>query len=586
MEAIFTYQGSNIIIYCNILDKMKVVIDQFLSKIKLYDEFIFLYNGTQIDPESSLKDQINELDLNRRKMNIVVSDYENENSNNECKIVSKEPLCPECGENIIINIKDHKIDYECKNNHSKNNLSFKEYMKKQEIDLTKIICSLCKENNKYKSYKNQFYFCCSCKKNICPLCKDIHNKKHNIINYEDKNFICWKHNELFIKYCKKCKENLCFICLNKHKCSNIISLENIIINKEELIKENEEYKNIIDKIKNNVISIKAILNNILNNIEAYYKVSDNFIKNYDYKQRNYEILTNINALKNFNNYFIKNLKDIINEKDITKRFNYLVDIFLNIYNKNKNITKKYENGDLYIGESKFGLKNGKGILYYNEKDDDNRERYEGEWKNDLKEGKGKLYWRNGDRYEGDFKSDKREGKGIKICISGVRYEGNFKDNKFEGKGIYYFKNGDKYEGDFKDNKFEGKGIFYYKNGDKYEGDFKNDLREGKGVFYWENGSKYEGDFKKNKREGKGIKYFTNGNRYEGDYKNGKFDGKGIYYFANGNRYEGDFKNNNFEGKGLYFYNNGDIEIGEYFEDNKIGKHIKVNLKGDFNIIDY
>ena len=52
---------------------------------------------------------------------------------------------------------------------------------------------------------------------LCPLCKSSHNKNHNIINYNDKNYICNKHNELFIKYCNECRENMCMLCENEHK---------------------------------------------------------------------------------------------------------------------------------------------------------------------------------------------------------------------------------------------------------------------------------------------------------------------------------------------------------------------------------
>ena len=34
------------------------------------------------------------------------------------------------------------------------------------------------------------YICYECKKNLCPLCKFIHDKLHSIINYDNKNYIC------------------------------------------------------------------------------------------------------------------------------------------------------------------------------------------------------------------------------------------------------------------------------------------------------------------------------------------------------------------------------------------------------------
>ena len=52
----------------------------------------------------------------------------------------------------------------------------------------------------------------------------------------------------------------------------------------------------------------------------------------------------------------------------------------------------YTNGDIYDGESRNGLKNGYGIIYYNLK--------------------GILQYRNGDVYDGDWEEDKKTGKGI------------------------------------------------------------------------------------------------------------------------------------------------------------------------------
>ena len=50
------------------------------------------------------------------------------------------------------------------------------------------------------------YRCNICKINMCPLCKIKHDKNHNIINYELKDYICIDHNEGFIEYCIECKK--------------------------------------------------------------------------------------------------------------------------------------------------------------------------------------------------------------------------------------------------------------------------------------------------------------------------------------------------------------------------------------------
>ena len=113
----------------------------------------------------------------------------------------------------------------------------------------------------------------------------------------------------------------------------------------------------------------------------------------------------------------------------------------------------------------------------------NKWRYVGQVVNGLREGKGIEYYNNGDRYEGDFRNDKREGKGIYYYnqepFKGDRYEGDYRNDIAEGKGIYYFHNGKRYEGDFRNGKKEGKGIAYFNNGDRVMGDYYNDKPIGK-----------------------------------------------------------------------------------------------------------
>ena len=53
------------------------------------------------------------------------------------------------------------------------------------------------------------FLCLKCNMNLCPLCKSLHDKTHSIINYDNKNYICNKHNEKFVKYCEECKIDLC-----------------------------------------------------------------------------------------------------------------------------------------------------------------------------------------------------------------------------------------------------------------------------------------------------------------------------------------------------------------------------------------
>ena len=408
-EAIFNYKGSNIIIQCDITDKMEDIIERFLlkiEKIKNDNNYIYIYGANIINYDLTFIQQANELDKNRNKMNILV---QSNNDNKEIKeIASKDIICPICEENILMNIEDFKINlYGCKNNHIINNIIINKYENTQKIDLSKIKCDECNEINKGNTHNNEFFICNECNKSICPLCKLKHEKNHIIIKYDDKNYICKKHYDPYNKYCKKCNENICIICENDHNNHSIIDLGKIISNKDEIIKGMEELKLIIDKFKNKIEIIKEILNRIINMMEIYYKINNNIINNYNINKRNYIKLMNLNNIKNNNENLIKELNNIINDDNIDELLKFSFDKFYN------------ENGEKYIGEMKNGFKDGKGILYYNKDNENKRKRYEGDFKNDKIEGKGKMYWNDGDRYEGDFKNDKREGKGKMYYKDGI-----------------------------------------------------------------------------------------------------------------------------------------------------------------------
>ena len=212
-----------------------------------------------------------------------------------------------------------------------------------------------------------------------------------------------------------------------------------------------------------------------------------------------EIISDLSQLKNYTNddiiivrldFTMNKLNAIINENN-----NYVELIKSNIYDfgkkydesttiVNNNIKKeeiKYKDGK-YIGQVLNGLREGKGIYYYN-----NGDKYEGFWKNNKKDGKGIYYYNDGNRYEGEWKN------GIK-----------------EGKGIYYYNDGDRYEGDFKNDRYDGRGIYYYNDGERYEGDWIDDKRQGKGIYYYNNGDKRFGDYYKDKPIGKHVKFTKDG----------------------------------------------------------------------------
>ena len=327
IEVLFIYKGKEIEIKCNNLeDKMKDIVNEFRNKIKEEDnDLCFIYNGNKINKELKLNQIIK--DNNEKKIIILV--YNIKNKENEREVILNEIVCPICNENILIKIKNYKINlYECKNGHKIENIVLNEYENMQKIDLSKRICNKCYKNN--ININEELYICNECNINLCPLCKFKHNKTHNIIKNNNKNCICTKHNDRYINYCKKCKQKICFKCINEHKNHNIIELLNIIPNKDKLLKEMKYMREFINKLKINIEEIKNILNKVLNSIEMYYKIFNKIINIYDNKNRNYENYYNLNEIKKSNNNIINELININNENNINNRFKNMIDIYYNL----------------------------------------------------------------------------------------------------------------------------------------------------------------------------------------------------------------------------------------------------------------
>ena len=221
-KVIFNHRGNKYTILCKTMEKMRDIIQKYINKNPInLDEKFFLYNGKIINEELNFEKIINNEDKGRNSIEIIV--VENENINNEYIIKSKEIICPGCKESTTIDIKNYQINLnKCKNKHRINNIILDKFEKIQNIDISKVICQKCGENNKGNAYKNIFYTCLNCNLNLCPLCHSSHDISHKVINYDFKNYICNKHCENFSKFCTNCKEDICINCENEHKNHNAI----------------------------------------------------------------------------------------------------------------------------------------------------------------------------------------------------------------------------------------------------------------------------------------------------------------------------------------------------------------------------
>ena len=95
-KVIFNYEGINFEIPCNLNEKMKDIINKFLIQIKCTtNNLLYLYAGNMINYEFAFNEQANDLDKNRKKMNVLVKKVE-VNNNTPKEIISKDKICPKC----------------------------------------------------------------------------------------------------------------------------------------------------------------------------------------------------------------------------------------------------------------------------------------------------------------------------------------------------------------------------------------------------------------------------------------------------------------------------------------------------------
>ena len=371
-EVEFIYEDKKIIIQCNENDKIKDICKRFASKLNLeMNSLFFICGGEKINLELSFINLANTMNKESNKISIIV--FENKikaASKNVLKM--KEVICPKCGENARLKIEKYKFTlFECKNGHKINNILLNEFGNTQIINLSNIKCDNCKENDKENTYKNKFFNCISCNKNLCPLCKLSHDKTHNIIDYDLKNYICAAHNEIFNSYCKKCKKNTCIFCEPEHKSHDMINYSKLLPNKDIKMNEIKELKSNIDIFKNSlndfIEDIKRLLNEFIENLETLYNINYNIINNYNEKERNYQILQNLNNLNT--NVISKDINQIINNKNIGMKLNKIVKIYSQMrnieieksINNESNIIENNEDEDEYSSDINFDIKKIKNL---------------------------------------------------------------------------------------------------------------------------------------------------------------------------------------------------------------------------------
>ena len=344
VEVEFIFNQQKFIIQAKLDDLFQSVIDKFVQKINAPKNAIYLANGNVIDPNKTVESQMNDNYKKDKKIPVVVREEVQDNQLGFVK--SKDIICPTCKEPCLFKIEKCQIKlFDCINNHTTKGMKFKDFYESQKKDISKIICDECKNQNKGKSFSQKFYFCLTCKKNICPLCNINHNKNnknHVQIDYDEKNYICPKHNDNFNKYCPTCHLNLCFSCgHNQHQITELKSVD--IKQTKKILKEMEkEIRTLNDDIK----KIINKLNKFMESIQMYYEINKNIVENFDIsnKKRNFQVLNNINEINSNNEIFIR-LKNINKNINIIGKIREIFDLDfeMNKDNIDNEINLKQEN---------------------------------------------------------------------------------------------------------------------------------------------------------------------------------------------------------------------------------------------------
>jgi len=337
-EVIFNYNGIFTVVQCKEDDLIKDITKCFCQKIKKDKSgLIFLYDGNKLNEESTFIQGANNIDKERKKMAILVSEINPDPEPVKDIIEVKQILCPECGETIKIKIIDYKVKlFGCKNGH-KYNKSLEKSKALINYDDSKIVCDLCKEIKKSETFQKIFYFCFTCKQKFCPMCKSKHEKKgeHKIIEYDLKNCYCNEHKEPYNSFCENCKKNICLTCIEEHSSHDIINYQNILAKKDEKLKELNNLRIKINKLKDYMNEVIHIFQEIIKNYDILYDIQMNIINSYNIKSLNYELLYNINEIDN-SNYF-GDLDRII---DDNTRISDIFEIYKCMDEKNKIFKKK------------------------------------------------------------------------------------------------------------------------------------------------------------------------------------------------------------------------------------------------------
>ena len=344
-------------------DLIQNILSSFATKInRKIEDFNFLYCGEKLVNYESKT--LSDLSPKDNMINISVYEKNQKEENSGGKImpenvslkVSEHIICPRCKFMSEIDINNFKVYItNCNNNHSMPGLFMNDFNTTQYIDESRILCQECKKSQKELliSTENQSNVLqmCSCGMSICQSCFPSHkekilNKNHNPIPYQDKDYFCFEHNNIYSAYCQKCKKNICEKCEeihNNHQIDlykNILLKDNIIQNiknmNEELISKVQRFNHELNELINLLNNIST---NIQNDLKIFLQISNKVINDYNLERKNYQIIQNMKVINNTINDspILKDIDSFLADSNSNIRIKCLLDMYNTMYLESSNI---------------------------------------------------------------------------------------------------------------------------------------------------------------------------------------------------------------------------------------------------------
>ena len=135
-------------------------------------------------------------------------------------------------------------------------------------------------------------------------------------------------------------------CESEHKDKeNLIYFRDILPNKNKIKENLNELKTKIEQYKEKINEIKKMFDAIIINLENYYEINDNLLKDLNKKKKNYYLFFNINTLEKNNTCVINDINNIIKNDEFTELINNSMELMhkIDINYKGKKLIPLSEN---------------------------------------------------------------------------------------------------------------------------------------------------------------------------------------------------------------------------------------------------